>query len=67
MRGESLLYNRISGYKSRQFCRVDVAHRFTGVYALVLVGGAHPTKLNLPGATAVPLARHSGMLLAGTQ
>jgi len=27
--------------------RVGFAHRFPGVYAFVLVGGAHPTK-NMP-------------------
>jgi hypothetical protein len=29
------------------FCRVGFAHRFPGVYAFVLVGGAHPAK-NMP-------------------
>jgi hypothetical protein len=30
-----------------RFCRVSFAHRFPGVYAFQLVGGAHPTKIML--------------------
>jgi len=28
----------------QSFCRVGFAHRFRGIYAFMLVGGAHPTK-----------------------
>ena len=39
---DNMIFNR--HYLFIQYRRVGFAHRFRGVYAFVLVGGAHPTK-----------------------